>query len=112
LTDTHEPQDPTGDSRIQRVPDAILKTLNTFDAHTRRKQTCLACGYVGIMGIEDELHPWWLSWWCIALVTVFGSLFMGAGLVIGGILIGLRFFGEFDTLVLVCPNCEEAYEQD
>ncbi len=97
---------------IEKINPGILNKLNQFDAHTRRKETCMACGYVGVMGIGDEIRPWWLSWWCIVLIAIFGSIFMGAGLVIGAILIGLRYFGDFDSLVLVCPNCDEEYIED
>lgn len=92
-----------------RIPPGILAKLDQFDSHTRRKESCLACGYIGIMGIAEELHPWWLSWWCIALIAVFGSIFMGAGLVIGVGLVVTRYFGNFDSMVLVCPNCDEEY---
>lgn len=112
MSDMQEETDGPQGGGVQTIAQPILDKLNQFDVHTRRKQTCLECGYVGIMGIEEELHPWWLSWWCIALITVVGAIFMGAGFVIGGVLVLLRYFGEFDTRVLVCPNCEEAYEQD
>ena len=61
------------------------------------------------MGIEDEIQPWWLTWPSIILITIVGSLFMGAGLVIGVLLVVARYFGSFDSMVLVCPSCEEQY---
>ena len=98
-----------GEVGIETINTRILSKLNEFDAHTRRKETCLGCGYVGVMGIEDEIAPWWLRWWSIILITVVGSLFMGAGLGIGVGLVSAKYFGNFDSMILVCPNCGEQY---
>ncbi len=43
-----------GEVGIETINTRILSKLNEFDAHTRRKETCLGCGYVGVMGIEVD----------------------------------------------------------
>ena len=90
MSDQPDLQEEAGESVVKTINPTILDKLNQFEAHTRRKETCMACGYVGIMGIGDEIRPWWLSWWFIAVIAIVGSIFMGAGLVIGGGLIALR----------------------
>ena len=97
---------------FEKIDARILAKLNEFDATTRRKESCMSCGYVGVMGIGEEIQPWWLSWWCIVLIAVFGSIFMGAGLAIGVVLVIARYFGDFGNLVLVCPNCEAELVED
>lgn len=112
VSDQSEAHHGEGEPAVKTINPGILDKLSQFEAHTRRNETCMACGYVGIMGIGDEIRPWWLSWWFIAVIAIVGSIFMGAGLVIGGGLIALRYFGDFDSMVLVCPSCDAEFVDD
>jgi len=112
MNEQQEANEPQSGEGFEKIDSRILAKLNEFDATTRRKESCMSCGYVGVMGIGEEIQPWWLSWWCIVLIAIFGSLFMGAGLVIGAGLAIARHFGDFESLVLLCPNCEEQFVED
>ena len=54
MSDQPDLQEEAGESVVKTINPTILDKLNQFEAHTRRKETCMACGYVGIMGIGDE----------------------------------------------------------
>ena len=97
MNEQQEANEPQSGEGFEKIDSRILAKLNEFDATTRRKESCMSCGYVGVMGIGEEIQPWWLSWWCIVLIAIFGSLFMGAGLVIGA---GRWQQGELSTQ---CP---------
>ncbi len=54
MSDQPDMKDEAGEPGFKTINPSILEKLNQFEAHTRRQETCMACGYVGIMGIGDE----------------------------------------------------------
>ena len=75
----------------------ILKKLRNY------KKTencfCLECGYDGLMGIEKQIIPWYLTWWVIIPIIL-----TGIG-IIPAIFLGIwRAYSEKKQVV--CPNCD------
>lgn len=86
------------------IPKEIREELKLFD--DRDYNTCLECGYRGLMGIEGKYVPWYASWWFIILV--FFPLFLIVCQVSGIVLciFVALFRSEFVKTIWYCPNCK------
>lgn len=85
------------------VPEPILESLRQFNKHTNC--TCLHCGYVGLMGIKEEIVPWYASWWTFLAACVIALPFVSAYAVIVGCVFAVIRFTSLRKLIL-CPNCK------
>lgn len=75
----------------------ILKKLREYDKLD--STLCLICGYNGLMGVEETLVPWYVTWW--VLIPIFLT---GIG-IIPALLLGF-FRASVTENIVRCPNCD------
>ena len=61
MDEQQEVKGPQSGEGFEKIDSRILAKLSEFDATTRRKESCMSCGYVGVMGSGEEIQPWWRS---------------------------------------------------
>ncbi|MGL5798730.1 MAG: hypothetical protein ACRCYN_01440 [Plesiomonas sp.] len=90
------------------ISESILENLRPFNKHIN--STCMECGYSGLMGLQKDTVPWYISWpvfviACLAIVPFFTSspFIVGAG--IGVVFALIRH--SLTKKILLCPNCKE-----
>ncbi len=88
-----------------QLPERVRLNLKKYQKH--RNLTCLECGYVGLMGINNSLASTIIFWSFIIFLAFFLS-FIGIHFYL--ILMTVFFLPIFKKLFfgdkVVCPNCE------
>ena len=88
-----------------QLPDHIRENLKKFNTH--RQVTCLECGYVGLMGINNSKTSIAIFWMVLIAVCIFLAT-LGISFYI--IFFMVFFVGIFKKLLfgdnVVCPSCE------
>lgn len=94
--------DTPNESGSATIPPHIRESLKQFDDH--EELTCLECGYSGLMGVKENIIPWYATWWSIIFLIVAFAPFGGSGIVFGFILGVLR--QVVTKSIVVCPSCK------
>ncbi len=92
-----------------QLPEKIRLNLKKFKTH--RDVTCLECGYVGLMGINNSKLKAVFFWLimvglCIFLSAIGISFYVIFFIAFFSIIFKKIFFGDS----VVCPNCENELE--
>ena len=89
-----------------QLPEKIRLNLKKYQKH--RHLTCLECGYVGLMGVNNSITSTIIFWGFIVFLAVFLA-FMGVHFYL--ILITVFFIPIFKKIFfgdkVFCPNCEK-----
>lgn len=89
-----------------QLPPEVLENIKKYSRY-KNKVICLNCGYIGPMGIKEDVNiNYWHSLIIAIIVSVAGQLLFGIPSIISGALVGAIFSFATFKVITICPKCE------
>lgn len=89
-----------------QLPPEVLENIKKYSRY-KNKVICLNCGYIGPMGIKEDVNiNYWPGIIIGTVVGVAGQFLFGIPSIISGALVGAIFVLATFKVITICPKCE------